>query len=230
MTALSLKSPDYNAARKNMVESQLRPNKVKVEPVLEVFETLPRERFVPTALAGVAYADDNLTIAAGRVLLQPMVLARIVQASPVSKSDIVLEIGTGTGYLTAVLARFVTQVVSVESDADLARQAAKNLADSGVTNAEIISATMAEGYAARAPYDGIVINGAVEQIPDSLIHQVKEGGYLLCILRHYGAGHAAHQAEAVLYTKTGAGLSGLSLFDATAPILPGFAKPHSFTF
>lgn len=213
-----------------MVESQLRPNKVMHEAVLEAFESLPRERFVPAAMAAIAYADENLAIAAGRVILQPMVAARLVQAIPLKKTDTVLEIGTGTGYLTAVLAGLAGQVISVECDSGLARQAAKSLSDLGLTNVAVVSSTLAEGYGARAPYDVIFINGGFEFVPDMLATQLKTGGYLLGIQRHYGPGHVAHKGEAVLCEKTPAGLASAPLFDASAPILPGFAKPHSFTF
>jgi protein-L-isoaspartate(D-aspartate) O-methyltransferase len=231
MTALAAKKlPDFAAARQNMIEGQIRPNKVRDERVLSVLENLPRELFVPERLAGVAYIDESLPVADGRFLLPPMVLARLLEEAAVSIYDQVLDIAPATGYSTAALAKLASRVVAVESDAELQRQAVAMMASLEIANADVRLAPMQHGWKTQAPYDVIFINGAVDDVPESLLLQLKDGGRLLAVVRNYSAAHAAHIGEARRYDRSGKVVTFRSLFDANVALLPGFAAESAFSF
>lgn len=231
MTALAAQQlPDFATARHNMVEGQIRPNMVRDERVLTVLETLPRELFVPERLAGVAYMDESVPVAPGRFLLPPMVMARLLQAAQISSSDKVLDIAPATGYSSAALAQLAGQVVAVESDADLQRRATALMASLELKNVEIRLAPMQNGWQTQAPYDVIFINGAVDAVPENLLHQLADGGRLVTVVRHYGAAHAAHTGEARLYERLGEAITFRSLFDANVALVPGFAADEKFSF
>jgi protein-L-isoaspartate(D-aspartate) O-methyltransferase len=216
---------DYAAARLAMVESQIRTNKVTNEALLEAFLAVPRERFVPPRLRGAAYVDSDLPLGGGRSMLQPMVLARLLQLAEIGREDTVLEIGCGTGYGTALLARLARSVVGVESDAELARQAVARLRELAVDNAAVIEAPLNIGHPGRAPYPVIVCQGAVERIPESIANQLADGGRLVCVLRpDHGPGRA------VVMTSIGSVLSQWPAFDAGAALLPGFEAEPGFVF
>lgn len=215
---------DYAIARHNMVEGQIRPNGVTDPAVIEAMAAVPREAFAPRHLRSVAYADDDLEIGNGRILMEPMVLARLLQAAEIDPSDVALEIGTGSGYATAVLSRMVSTVVSVESDLELVKGASTTLISLGVDNAAIVSAPLVSGYPAQAPYNVILVNGAVEFIPDALLEQIAPGGRLVAVLDKGG------QGTAVLYTRSGNAVGHRRLFDANIPLLPGFRAPRRFQF
>lgn len=216
---------DYAAARLAMVESQLRTNRVTDEAVLEAFLAVPRERFVPAHLRGVAYVDDDLPLGGGRYMMEPMVLARLIQLAEITREDAVLEIGCGTGYGTALLARLARSVVGVESEAELAQQALARLRELAVDNATVVEAPLAAGYPARAPYGVILCQGAVARIPEAIAHQLAEGGRLVCVLQE-GSG----PGRATVMISAGGALSHGPSFDATVPPLPGFQAEPSFVF
>lgn len=150
---------DYATARQNMVDSQIKPNRVTDIAVMDAMREVPRELFVPTIARGVAYVDEDIRIADGRYLMEPMVLARLLDAAAIRRDDVVLDIGCGTGYSTAVLARLANTVVAVESDRDLARGAGELLLRLGVDNAVIVDGPLTDGYPAQAPYQVIVLEG-----------------------------------------------------------------------
>ena len=166
---------DFAAARRNMVENQVRTNKVTNPSLIEALETLPREKFVPEALSGVAYVDEALPVSGGRYLLEPMVLALLLQHAQIRSTDIVMEIAAGTGYSTAVLAKMASTVVAIEADKVLADKATSNLVESGIDNAAIMTRPLIEGYKKQAPYNVIIISGCVEEVPDSLMLQIADG-------------------------------------------------------
>lgn len=222
--------PDFATARLNMVEGQLRPNKIQDERVLTIFEDLPRELFVPEHLAGIAYADENLPVGKGRFLLQPMVLARLIQAAEVKPTDSILDIAPATGYSTAVLARLGAKVIAVEAEAELQRRTVALMSSLELGNTEIRLAPIQHGWKTAAPYDVILINGAVDEVPDSLLMQLKDGGRLVCVLRHYGAGGVAHTGEACLFRRTLEVVTQARLFDANIALLPGFVAQDKFQF
>ncbi|HEY5208026.1 MAG TPA: protein-L-isoaspartate O-methyltransferase [Stellaceae bacterium] len=216
---------NFAVARANMVDSQLRTNKVADAALLEAFLAVPRERFVPVAFHDTAYFDDDLPLGNGRVMLEPMVLARLLEAARIGGGDKVLDIGCTSGYGAAILARLAAVVVAVEEDSALARDARARLAELGVLHAAIVEAPLVEGHAAEAPYDAIVIEGGVAHIPDAIAAQLAEGGRLVTIVRA-GAG----MGRATLMTRVNGVLSHRPLFDAAAPFLPGFARAPHFVF
>lgn len=229
-TAEQMVLPDFAAARRHMVECQIRPNKVQDENVLTAMETIPREIFVPPALAGIAYIDEDLQVAKGRYLMEPMVLARLLEAADIKLTDNVLDIAPATGYSTAVIAAFAQKVVGLESDGALQSQAANNIARLGVKNAHVHLGSLSEGYESEAPYNVIIINGSLDEVPSALFTQLAEGGCLLAVMRHFGPAKVAHTGEARLYTKIQGQISSRALFDANVKPLPEFASKPAFTF
>jgi protein-L-isoaspartate(D-aspartate) O-methyltransferase len=216
---------DYAAARLNMVESQVRPNRVTDTRIVMAMLELPRENFVPKPLRGVAYVDEDVHIGDGRYLMEPMVLARLVQAAAITAEDVVLEIGTGTGYGAAVLSRLASTVVALESDAALAKGAAKTLANLGIDNVAVVETPVPQGYARQAPYNVIVLGGGVEQIPSAITDQLAEGGRLVAVVVPPG-----QAGRAVLATRLAGTVSTRAIFDAASPILPGFTAEPGFVF
>jgi protein-L-isoaspartate(D-aspartate) O-methyltransferase len=217
---------DYATARMNMVESQLRTNRVADPRVLEAFETVPRERFVPQQLRSLAYVDEDLRITGNRYLVEPMVLARMLNAAELTPSDVALVVGAGTGYACAVLARIVATVVGLESDPALARQAEQALQEQGIDNAVVIQGALPEGYAEQGPYDVIVINGAVEELPRRLTDQLTpQGGRLVAVER---AGNGP--GKGTVFERWDQAVGRRTLFDANTPVLPGFEKQPGFVF
>ena len=214
-----------------MVESQIRPNKVRGERLLDVLGALPREMFVPPPLAGIAYIDENVQVGPGRYLIEPMVLARLIEEANVKADDRVLDIAPATGYSTAVLASLAREVVAVESDPGLVTQAVGNLDRLQIRNAALQLGPLAEGWKATAPYDVILINGSVEILPDALTAQLAEGGRLMAVMRAIRARPSiAHKGEARLYEKIRGNLSHRTLFDANVKLLPGFEAKKTFSF
>jgi protein-L-isoaspartate(D-aspartate) O-methyltransferase len=222
--------PDFAAARFHMIESQIRPNKVRNERLLEAMGDLPREIFVPQPLAGIAYIDEDMAVAAGRYLLQPMVLARFLEEANVKPDHRVLDVAPATGYSTALLAQVAKYVTAVESDPLLAQQAGANLARLDIKNAALQQGAPAEGWRDAAPYDLIVVNGSARVLPEALTAQLAEGGKLLIVIREFGPARIAHQGEARLYEKIRGSLSHRALFDANVKLLPGFDTKPAFTF
>ncbi len=214
---------DFNIARANMVESQVRPNGITDPRIIAAMAAIPRENFVPAARRDIAYVDDDLEIAPGRYLTEPMVFARLVQLAEIKPRDKVLHVGAATGYGTAVLARMAARVVALESDATLAAMARNNLAgESGVSIAE---GPLAAGCKAEAPFDVIVIEGRVAEVPEALFAQLADGGRLVAVV---GDGEAA---KAGIWTVKGKARGLRTAFDAASPALPGFAKKQpAFVF
>jgi protein-L-isoaspartate(D-aspartate) O-methyltransferase len=218
------------AARLNMVEGQLRTNKVTDEAVLDGFLTTPRERFVPANLRGIAYVDDDIPLGHGRFVMEPMVLARLLQLAEIGKTDKVLEIGCATGYATAILAKLAASVVAVESDPRLSAAARANLTALGLGNVQLQEAPLDAGWRAGAPYNVILVNGAVGEIPAAVTDQLAEGGRLVTVTEGSAGPSEARCGCAVLMTRAEGKLSSRSIFDATVEVLPGFARRPAFVF
>lgn len=216
---------DFAQARQNMIDGQLRPNRVTNPALLEAVRDLPRERFLPAELQRVAYIDDDIPLPNGRALLEPLVVCRMIQAADPKPTDVALDIGCGSGYTTALLARLTSTVFGIDSDPELAQQATTNLAALSVDNVVISTRPMAEGWPEHKPYDVIIVGGAVEIVPASLLDQLAEGGRLVAVVSE---GRRVGQAR--LYQKIGGAVSGRPLFDAGCRFLPGFAKPQQFVF
>jgi protein-L-isoaspartate(D-aspartate) O-methyltransferase len=216
---------DFAERRLNMVESQLRTNKVTDHRILRAMGELPREGFLPSSLRGVAYVDEDLPLGRERYAMEPLVLARLIQAASIQPNDVVLEVGSGCGYGTALLARLANVVVGIESDAALAEQANRILSELGVDNAAIVNTAMAQGHPAQAPYDVIVVAGAMATLPRALTDQLRHGGRLVGVLQPPG-----EPGRAIL-VRRGAGTAlPQVLFDAATPTLPGFAPQPDFVF
>jgi protein-L-isoaspartate(D-aspartate) O-methyltransferase len=216
---------DYTAARRNMVENQIRTNRVTDEALLAVMGEVPRECFVPETLRGIAYVDEDIAIGKGRYLIEPLVLARLLQTAAVEPNDVVLDVGCATGYSTAVLARLANTVVAVESDPDLAAQATATLAGLGLDNAVVVEGPLSEGYSKQAPYDVIVLGGAVPRISQTIADQLGEGGRLVAVVTDSGP-----MGRGLLMTRSGGTLSQRPVFDAATPPLPGMALEPGFVF
>ncbi|MEM1019539.1 MAG: protein-L-isoaspartate O-methyltransferase [Sphingomonadales bacterium] len=215
---------EFAKARDAMISGQLRPNKVGDSALVAAIRTVPREIFVPRAKRDIAYVDEDLEIAPGRWLMEPVVFARLVQAAEIKKTDAVLDLGCLTGYSTSVLSYLASAVVGVEADFGLVEKANANLADLSLGNAAVIEGDLLEGYAKEAPFDVILIGGAVERIPHSFIDQLAEGGRLVTVQVKNGVGRA-------VIGRKSAGVFGLVDFmDAQCPIIPGFELPDTFSF
>jgi len=216
---------DYAAVRHAMVESQLRTNEVSEPRLVAAMEAVPREAFVPVPLRGIAYVDEDIEVVPGRFLIEPRVLALLLQAAQLGPADVVLDVGCLTGYSTTLLARLADTVVGLESDADLAHRADQLMSTLGVDNAAVVIGPLAKGYTKQAPYDVILLGGAVPDVPDRLTDQLAEGGRLLTILRSPGGvGHAA------LMLRRHGQVSTRVLFDAAVPAMPGFESAPRFVF
>ncbi|WP_413203600.1 protein-L-isoaspartate O-methyltransferase family protein [Rhodospirillum sp. A1_3_36] len=215
---------DYSVARINMIHNQIRTNRVTDPLVIEAMGEVPREVFVPKAFKGVAYVDEDLAIGGGRFLVEPMTMGRLLQAASIQPSDVVLDIGCATGYSAAVLARMVNTVVALESNEEMVEKASANLADLGLDNAVVVSGPLAEGYAKQAPYDVIVVNGAIPSIPDGLRDQLADGGRLVAVVMEKGSGRV------VVVERRGDTFGRRVELDANSPLLNGFESVPAFVF
>lgn len=224
MASPATSSPDTHAqARYNMVECQIRPNRVGDERLLAALSELPREIFVPEILSGVAYADKSLPIGAGRFMSEPMFLARLLQEASVGTDAKALVVGAGTGFSAALLSRLAASVVAVESDPALAASARANLARLGCANISVEVGPLEAGWPAAAPYDAILIDGVIAELPDTVAGQLADGGRLVAIESRDG-----RCGSAMLYRKVAGSVSGRVLFDAVGPYLPGFEPKPVF--
>jgi protein-L-isoaspartate(D-aspartate) O-methyltransferase len=217
---------DFAAQRTKMVESQIRTEDVTDRNVIAAMAAVARENFVPERMAALAYIDQDLAIAGmglgGRFLMKPATLARLLQAAGVAPTDRVLDVGCGLGYAAAVLAQLAANVVALEEDAALASGARKQLG--GLGNVEVVEGRLEEGHKAGAPYDLILIEGAVEVVPGALLDQLGEGGRLVAVV---GYGRAA---SATVFTKVDGDVGDRPAFDADVPPLPGFRRSKGFVF
>ncbi len=214
---------DFAAARQHMVDSQIRTNKVFGSVLVAALSETPREIFVPEPMRAVAYVDEDIDCGNRRHLMEPMVFARLVEMLDVAPDDIVLDLGCGSGYSSAILARLASTVVAVEADAALAQAAQANLARLGLDNAVVVEAPLDAGYPDQAPYNAILLGGAVPEIPLALTDQLADGGRLGAVVRSSGG-----VGRAVLATRIGEVVSRRAVFDANTPMLPGFEVAQGF--
>ena len=218
-------------ARFNMIEQQVRPWEVLDPAVLELLDRVRRDQFVPPAQKALAYVDMELPLGHGadQVMLSPRVQARMVQDLALKATDKVLEIGTGSGYTTALLASLAQRVVSLEIDDAIASAARKNLQQAGITNAEVrVADAAANGFAACAaegPWDAILVAGSVAEVPAGLLALLAKGGRLIAIV-----GHEPVMRATVVTRVDDAGFSTQQPWDTIAPRLRNFAEPSRFSF
>ena len=213
---------DFSTRRVTMVDTQVRPSDVTKFPIIAAMLSVPRESFVPDAQREAAYVGLNLEFAAGRVMLEPRTLAKMLDFLDISPNDHVLDVGAGLGYGAAVLAEIGAKVVALEADAATSAAARSRLAVYGGERVKVVTAPLADGAAADAPFDVILIEGGVEQVPAALIAQLTEGGRIAAIFMQ----------DALGIVRTGLKQDGVVTwrfaFNATAPILPGFAAVWKF--
>jgi len=218
---------DFATARRTMVDCQVRPSDVTDLRIIAALLDVPREQFVPAARRGIAYLDLDVPVSetgAARALLKPMVFAKLLQAAGIGEGDRVLDVGCATGYSSAVLSKFAGAVVALEEDKALAGIAGGTLARIGAANVVVANGPLTAGWEREAPYDAIMIEGASEVVPNTLLSQLKDGGRLLAVA---GSGPLG---KATIYRVSGQHVTAQPLFDAAAPLLPGFAKPAAFVF
>jgi protein-L-isoaspartate(D-aspartate) O-methyltransferase len=215
---------DFKAAREAMVDCQVRPSDVTKYPIIDALLRTPREMYVPAAKKSVAYMGEHISVSAKRSILDPRTFAKMLDAVAIRTDELVLDIASGTGYSTAVMAHLAQAVVALEDDAELAELANQTLSDAGVDNAIVVNAPLNAGAAKHGPYDVIVVEGAIETFSEALVKQLKDGGRVVAIFATGSAG------QCYIGKKVGARINWRSEFDASAPILDGFSKPKTFSF
>lgn len=213
-----------------MVDNQLRTTDVTDKPLLQAFLDVPREKFVPSVRAPLAYIDDDVLVstataeAGSRYIMQPSPFAKLVQLANIQPEDVVLDIGCATGYSAAILSRISSSVIAVESDANLAGQATAILSSLGYDNVVVLTGPLEKGYASEAPFDVIIIEGSVDHVPATLFDQLKDGGRLVAV---EGSGNSG---KSMIYVKNEGIVSGRRAFNSAVKPLPGFEKVPEFEF
>lgn len=215
---------DFKSARTAMVDCQIRPSEVTRYPIIQAMLTVPREQYLPSEAQAIAYMGEHVDIGGGRVCLDPRVLAKLIDALAIQPDDLVLDIGCGLGYSTAIIANIAEAVVAVEEDEALAEEAAATLSAQGVDNAVVEKGSLVGGAPSHGPYDVIIIQGGIEALPDAIADQLRPDGRIAVIEMMGPLGVAQ------LGVKGANGISWRRSFDATAPILPGFAAEKAFVF
>ncbi|OSQ37767.1 protein-L-isoaspartate O-methyltransferase [Thalassospira mesophila] len=216
---------DYQIARHNMVENQVRANKVTDPLVIAAMEEVPRELFLPESKRGIAYTDEDIAIGNGRYAIEPMVIARLMQIGEIAQTDVALIVGAGYGYASALVSRVAETVVAVESDPVIAQAAEKIMQQNNYDNVIVVEGDAVTGYAKQSPYNIIMFDGAVAEVPQAILAQLAEGGRLLAVVREEGKVGIAR-----LYEREHGVIGHRDLFDAYVPYLPGFEPIESFVF
>ncbi len=218
---------NFEQARINMVDSQIHPMNVVSEPVLQAFRTVPREKFVPPEKRAVAYCDEDIQLGEGRCIMEPQVLARLVQASEPKPADVVMLVGAGCGYTAAIYSSLATTVIALDESGPMMDTANQAWQDLGLINIVSLEGDFASGAAIHSPYDLIFVNGAVGEIPSTLKEQMAVGGRLVAVVRE--TARAAGRAVLMLRSSDDVWSSRI-LFDANTPYLPGMAPKSEFVF
>jgi protein-L-isoaspartate(D-aspartate) O-methyltransferase len=213
---------DFHARRTTMVDTQVRPSDVTKFPIIEAMLAIAREDFVPDARREAAYADAPVDLGGGRVVLEPRTLAKLLDALDIRPDEVVLDLACGLGYSSAVIARLADFVVALEEDEALAAEAETRLAEAGADNVVVLTGALTAGDARHGPYDVIVIEGAVETVPAALSDQLKDGGRIGAIFADGNTGRAR------IGYKIDGRVDWRFAFDATGPVLPGFAVERGF--
>lgn len=215
---------DFATRRTMMVDTQVRPSDVTKFPIIDAMLTVPRENFVPVAQREAAYMGENLNLGGGRVVLEARTLAKMLDALGVSNDELVLDVGAALGYSSAVIAHMAEAVVAVEEDEGLAAEAQDALTEAGIDNVIVHIGPLVEGAAKHGPYDVMLVQGGVVELPVALQEQLKEGGRVACLFMQGALG------EVRIGHKSGGSISWRMAFNAGAPVLPGFTKENVFEF
>lgn len=216
---------DFATQRTNMVDSQVRPSDVTDRRIVRAMLAVPREAFVPEQVKATAYMDEHLALGQERrYMLAPRTFAKLVQLLAIGEDDAVLDVACATGYSTAVLATLARSVVGVEENAVLGQRARELLAGLGRQNATVRVGALTAGAPDEGPFDAILVNGCVADVPDALLDQLKDGGRLTAVRSDGGVG------QATLWRRHGTSFDARPAFDAGAPLLPGFEKRPGFVF
>lgn len=213
---------DFARRRTTMVDTQVRPSDVTRFPIIEAMLSVPREDFVPAERREAAYAGEHVDLGRGRVVLDPRTLAKMLDAADIQPDEIVLDVGAGLGYSSALAARLAEAVIALEEDKSLASEAERALSAVGADNVAVVEGPLTDGAAKHGPYDVILLQGAVEHMPDSLVDQLKEGGRLVAIFAEGALGIVR-----VGYRIDGR-VNWRYVFNAGAPVLPGFEARRAF--
>jgi len=215
---------DFAARRTMMVDTQVRPSDVTKFPIIDAMLKIAREDFVPAAQREAAYLGENLNLAPGRVLLDPRTLAKMLDALAISKDELVLDIGCAMGYSAAIIAHMSEAVIAVEEDEAMAREAQDALGQAGADNVMVHQGPLTEGAAKHGPYDVILVEGGVVDVPEALSDQLKDGGRIACLFMEGALG------EVRIGHKRGEHISWRMAFNAGAPVLAGFERQKVFKF
>ncbi len=213
---------DFPSRRVIMVDTQVRPSDVTKFPIIAAMLAIPREVYVPSDRREAAYVGENVDIGGGRVVLEARTLAKLLDALDIQPTEMVLDIGCGLGYSTAVIARLADAVMAVEDNEGHAAEAQRTLGVEGVDNAAVVAGPLAAGSARHCPYDVITVQGGVEVVPQAILDQLKDGGRIGCVFMEGALGVAR-----VGYKADGR-MTWRSVFNASAPVLPGFAAARGF--
>lgn len=214
--------------RRNMVETQVRPSDVTDRRILRAMLEVPRELFVPEALRPLAYMDGAIRLRApvlhnaDRFIMEPRLFSRLVELARIEPGDRVLDVGTVSGYSSAILSKLCAAVVALDCDSELVANAVKLLADMGAANVKTVKGDLGSGWAEDAPYDVIIVEGAIPAPSNGLLGQLKDGGRLVAVDCAAGVG------KATVWTRYGDGFDRRVAFDASAPPLPGFERARAF--
>ncbi|HAW48815.1 protein-L-isoaspartate O-methyltransferase family protein [Roseovarius nitratireducens] len=214
---------DFTARRTMMVDTQVRPSDVTKFPIIDAMLRVPREAFVPARMREVAYLGENLDLGASRVVLAPRTLAKMLDALDIEGDDLVLDIGPAHGYSAAVIARLAEAVVGVEDDPALVEEAQRALGDAGADNVVMVEGALSAGAPDHGPYDVILVEGAVEHLPEAITGQLKEGGRIACLFSEDALGVIR------IGYKIDGRMNWRDAFNAGAPVLPGFERHAAFT-
>ncbi len=213
---------NYETARDNMVESQIRTSDVTNRTLIQAFRSVKREAFVPNSKLALAYADKDIDLGEGSYLLRPRDFAKLVQAADIQPSDVVLDVACGRGYSTAILAQLAETVVALENSPEKVERATQLLLANDVANAAVIEGDLRSGASEHGPFDVIFVNGAISDVPRGWINQLNENGRIVAVMSHGGIGKAS------VFYRSGHTFGERILFDAHAPALEGFASPAEF--
>lgn len=216
---------DLEQARLNMIESQVRTWEVLDQAVLDTLQQVKREEFVPEKYRDLAFADMEIPLGAGEQMLTPKMEARMVQELDVRKTDKVLLVGTGSGYVAALLAKLGGQVVAVDRNKDFTHAAARRLAGHAITNVQLVTGDAAAGWPAQAPYDAILLSGSVPVLPEAIQSQLAVGGRLLAVV-----GEPPVMTAELVTRVSDRAFNRVGLFETSIPPLCGVKQPERFVF